>query len=106
MPSAPNSVKAALSHAEGEAPSERSAQIRVRPGKTTVSVKRLGTAAGKLTVYKTNDGESRSKVDSKSWGDDSTDVVKEVTIETAFLVLVAEFTDSNFGQVEVTITSS
>lgn len=108
MPAAVNSVKAALNHAEGEVSGERSCKIRVRPGRITVSMKRLGTASGKLTVYKSDSGEEsdRTKLDSKSFNDDSVDVVKETTITSPFIFLVADFSDTNFGQVEVTITTS
>lgn len=111
MSASEKTIKAAFTHVDGEPPAKREYGVRLRTipnGKVSVRVKRTaGTAAGKLTVYKTDSQEaSNSKLDSKSWGDESTRVVDETPVSFTFLVLEAEFTDSNFGQVEVSITTN
>lgn len=110
MPASSKTFKAAFSHSEGEEPCSRQYGLRIRSlanGKITVSVKRTaGTAAGKLTVYKTNSEEAQNiKLDSKSWSDSSTKIVDEADASFSFIVLEAEFTDNKFGQIEVEITN-
>lgn len=110
MAASAKTVKAAFTHAEGSEPDTRQTGLRMRTvpnGKVTVTVKRTaGTAAGKLTVYKTDSEEANNiKLDAKTWSDESTRVVDEADANFAFIVLEAEFTDTNFGQIEVSITT-
>lgn len=108
MPAASHSTRAVFTHGEGESTGERFYKIRIRSGKVSVSVKRsAGTATGKLTVYRSNGDEAdRSRLESKTWGDTSSDVVADTAVTSPFIVLGADFTSSDFGQVEVLISNS
>lgn len=102
--SAPTS-RAIFVHGEGEPAEERLYKIRMRGGKAKVSVQRTaGTAAGRLTVYRSDEaGVGKTRIDSKTWSNESADVISDLSVSFPFIFLGAEFSDSDFGQVEVLI---
>lgn len=108
MPSSNKVVKSAFTHGEGEEPGKREYGIRLRntSGKVSISVRRTaGSAEGTLTVFETDttSGENKTRLNGKSWGNESTDIANDVTISSKFLILEADFKDDKFGQVEVEI---
>lgn len=111
MSAASKVIKAAFTHGEGEQPGKREYGLRIRQipnGKVSVSVKRTaGTGNGSLTVFKTESKEdSNIQLDSKDWSDESIKIIDEADASFAFLVLEAEFTDTNFSQIEVSVTNN
>lgn len=102
-------IKTAFNHEEGSSPRKYEHGLRIiKNGNLSVSVKRTaGTAEGTLRLSKSDSPESANiEIGSASWGNESVRVIDDIEASFNFLVIEANFTDSNFGQLEISITTS